>query len=435
MYWLRWDLNLKVRLFGEGIFHIFMWMVFPFMALHFTESFGKDAAGLLLMVPPLLGIVASLIGGQLSDRIGRRPAMIFASAMESAMFVLFALSSSPWVDYLAFIGLSVAGSIYWPASAAMVTDLTTEEERRKVFATFYTTMNIGVVVGPIIGSMFFIHHRTALFVVCAAVSMLLTTLLFVLIKESLPASARKMREQANTPKEQWRSYAVIFRDKMFALYIMAGILVAIVFMQMDLYMGIYIKEHVPEQTLFTWGDWSFTVAPTEVFGWLIGLNGLMVVLFTLLVTRMFSHWNDRNALVLSSILSGIGMFAMGLTANVWLLFGCMVLFTLGELIRTPVAQTFVSKYAPEESRGQYMGASTLQFSIGRFLAPAAIGLSQWLPPLGVFGVILLCALISALLYVRLFRLLAKFPRKTSQEELDANAAQEAKQKKAKPEVV
>ncbi|MCK9905683.1 hypothetical protein MXD63_37555, partial [Frankia sp. Cpl3] len=77
--------------------------------------------------------------------------------------------------------------------------------------------------------------------------------------------------------------------------------------------------------------------------------------------------------------------------------------TLGELIRTPVIQSFVSKYAPEDARGQYMGASSLQFTIARFIAPLVIGLSGWMPPLGVFSIILLCTLISALITQQMFR--------------------------------
>jgi MFS family permease len=135
------------------------------------------------------------------------------------------------------------------------------------------------------------------------------------------------------------------------------------------------------------------------------LNGLLVVLFTLPVTRRFENWSDRNSLVLSSVLCGLGLFLMGFTVNIWLLFGCIVIMTLGELIRTPVAQSFISKYAPEDARGQYMGASSLQFSIGRFLAPLTIGLSERLSPVGVFAVILGLTLVSALLYVYMFRLI------------------------------
>lgn len=407
MNWLSWDLNLKVRLVGETIFHIFYWMFFPFMALHFTESFGKDVAGLVLTIPPLIGVLSSLIGGRMADRLGRRPTMLFGIVLESCMLALFAASSSPWIDFIAFTGLAMGGSIYWPASSAMVADLTTEEDRREVFATFYTAMNVGVVFGPVIGSFFFEDYRSQLMLICFIINAVFGIVLFFILKESLPKSARVTRSQSNTSGlvEQWRSYKLIFSDRVFALYIIAGILISFTFMQMDLYMGVYIKEFVPTQTLFSWNNWSYSINSTQTFGWMVGINGLLVVLFTLMVTRLFANWSDRNSLILSSVLTGFGMFAMSLTTDVWLLFGCMALFTLGELVRTPVAQSFISKYAPEDKRGQYMGASTLQFSIGRFLAPFAIGISQWLSPVGVFGIVMLCALISAWIYVRVFRMI------------------------------
>jgi DHA1 family multidrug resistance protein B-like MFS transporter len=408
MQWLSWDLNLKVRLIGETLFHTLFWMYFPFMALYFSDAFGKDVAGVLLTVPPLVGIIGSLLGGYLSDTLGRRPAMLLGAFLQSAMFALFALSTSHWIDYLAYIGIGLGGSIYWPASSAMVADLTPEEDRRVVFATFYTAMNIGVVFGPVLGSIFFLHYRSALLLTCTLVTLAYAITIFFLVKETLPETAKtaaRADKKTSILKEQLKNYAVIFRDKVFALYIAAGILVAITFMQLDLYLAVYVKEFVPAQTLLAWKDWSFTLSSTEVFGWMVGINGLLVVLFTLPVTKWFEHWSDRNSLIFSSVLFGFGMFFIGLTTDVWLLFGCIVILTLGELIRTPVVQSFVSKYAPEDARGQYMGASSLQFSIGRFIAPLTIGLSAWMSPLGVFGIILLCSLLSAWLYVKLFQLL------------------------------
>lgn len=384
----------------------FFWMYFPFMALYFSDTFGKDVAGLLLMVPPLLGMLSNLFGGYLADRVGRRFTMLLSIFASTSMFALFAFSPSPWVDYIAFIGIGIAGALYWPASSAMVADLTTEENRRIVFATFYTAMNIGVVAGPVLGSFFFVHYRHELLLACTVIELLFGLAIFFLIKETLPDHIRQEKAKERfSLAQQFKSYAVIFRDKVFALYIGAGILVAISFMQLDMYMALYIKEHVFDQTLFAWKDWKLTVGGTSAFGWLMGLNGLLVVLFTLPVTRWFAHWSDRNSLVVSSILYGFGMFFMAFTTNIWLLFVCMGVLTLGELIRTPVAQSFISKYSPEDARGQYMGASSLQFSIGRFIAPITIGLSQWLSPLSVFSVILAFTLVSAYLYVVLFRMI------------------------------
>ncbi|PDY85953.1 MFS transporter [Bacillus anthracis] len=104
------------------------------------------------------------------------------------------------------------------------------------------------------------------------------------------------------------------------------------------------------------------------------------------------------------------MFLIGLTTNIWLLFGFMAILTIGELIRSPVVHSFVSKYAPENApenaRGQYMAASNLQFTIRRFIAPIMIVFSTWLSPSVVFGIILLCALVSAVFYVKVFRMIS-----------------------------
>ena len=47
------------------------------------------------------------------------------------------------------------------------------------------------------------------------------------------------------------------------------------------------------------------------------------------------------------------------------------------MVRSPVTQSFISRYAPEHARGQYMGADSLQFTIGRFLAPVTVFLSTY----------------------------------------------------------
>jgi MFS family permease len=87
-------------------------------------------------------------------------------------------------------------------------------------------------------------------------------------------------------------------------------------------------------------------------------------------------------------------------------------FTLGEIVRSPVTQSFVSHYAPTHARAQYMGASNLQFTIGRFLAPLAVFISAWVLPMGVFSLLLLFALISMVLYIYLFKIYEKVKKET-----------------------
>lgn len=402
-----WNTNLKVRLFGEALFNMLFWMYFPFITVYFGAALGNHIAGILMTVPPIFSIVGSLLGGALADRLGRRPVMLLGASLQTVMFALFALSPSHWTDYAAFIGIGYGGAIYRPASSAMVADLVPVQERRQVFATFTTANNLGAVLGPALGAIFFFQYRQELLWSCSFVLLVYFILIYFIVRETLPASANSPERSDSILqvfKSQWKGYGIIFRDKVFLVYILAGIFALVTIMQLDLYLAVYVIDYVPSQTLFSWNGHSLILSSTEILGWVLGLNGLLFVLFILPVTKWFRNWKERDVFVLSSLLSGLGTFALGLNTNIWFLFFVTIIFTFGEIVRSPVTQSFISHYAPEHARGQYMGADSLQFTVGRLLAPATVFLSAWVPPMGVFGIILLSALISAVLYILLFRM-------------------------------
>jgi MFS family permease len=401
-----WDNNLKVRLIGEALFNMLFWMYFPFITVYFSGKLGSHIAGILMTVPPIFSMLGSLIGGALADRFGRRPVMLMGSSIQTVMFVLFALSPSPWVDYIAFIGIGLGGAIYRPASSAMVADLTPADQRRQIFATFTTANNIGAVLGPALGGIFFFHYRQPLLWTCALVLLLYFISIYFMIHETLPASAKGKDSSTSIPRifiEQLKGYEVIFRDKVFLIYILAGIFALVPIMQLDLYLPVYIMNHVPAQTLFNWHSVSVHLTGSEIFGWLLGFNGLLFVLFVLPVTKWFGNWKERNVFILSSLLAGFGTFSVGLNSNIWFLFFVTIIFTFGEMVRSPVMQSFISRYAPEHARGQYMGADSLQYTIGKFLAPLTVFLSSWVPAMGIFSLILVFSLISIILYIQLSR--------------------------------
>lgn len=399
----HWDRNLKIRLTGETIFNLFYWMYFPYMAVYFSQSLGVGLAGILMIIPPIISLVFNLIGGYLADSIGRRPLLLAGAAIQTMMFGVFAMSASPWLDYVAFLTIGIGGALYKPASEAMVADLVEEPYRKKVFATFITFNNIGAVLGPIFGAILFFEYRSILLWICTIILLLYTLLIFMEINETNPRQPLVANfSNISLLKNQWNSYRIIFSDKYFMYYIIAGIFSVMAIMQLDLYLAIYISKFLPLQTFFSWGRWSFEISGTEALGWMLGLNGLLFVIFILPVSNLLKNWSDRNVFVLSCLLAGLGMFAVAFTTNIWLLLCLTVIFTFGEIVKAPVLYNFVSTHAPKEARGQYMGAANLQFTVGRFFAPMTIIASAWLPPIGVFGIILGCAVISGTFYIKLY---------------------------------
>lgn len=414
MRWKDWNRNLKIRLFGESILNLLFWTFFPFMAIYFANAFGKGLSGLLLIVSQVFSVFVGLIGGYCADRFGRKQMMYLSAIGQIVAFLLFAYANSPWLHSasLTFISFSLLGlceALYWPAGTAMVADVVPEKHRNSVFAVFYTAVNISVVIGPIIGGLFFFHYRFPLLIVCIFASLVLAVTIKGFMEETATPQIKKRSHIGKKTKwyrylgDQLADYKVIVKDQIFLLFVVAGILVALTFMQMDLLMAIYTTDMVPQQTLFSLGDWSLHAAGNQVFSWIVAENGLLVSLFTVFMTRTMSQYKERNVFIGASLLYALSIFMFGHTVNLWMLFLMMAVFTTAELMGAGIQQGFVSKLAPENMRGQYFAAASLRFTIGRSLAPIAIPMTLWFGYPKTFMILAVLALFSAFIYHLMFK--------------------------------
>jgi MFS transporter, DHA1 family, multidrug resistance protein B len=411
MKWKDWDTNLKVRLLGEGVTNLLFWMFFPFMAIYFSDSFGKGTAGALLVISQVICVAVGLVGGYCADHFGRKRMMVIAGFGQALSFIPFAIGVSPWIDspmltFLSFSLLGVFGTLYWPASHAMIADVVDEKHRSSIFAVFYTSVNISVVFGPILGGIFFFDYRFAFIVACFVAALILAFVLKFYLRETVPAM-KKTEQNENTNWTQYLvrqldDYRIITKDKLFLLFVIAGVLVAQTFMQLDLLMAVYTTDKFPGQTLFSFGNWSFHITGKEAFSYIVSENGLIVALFTVFMTKWMTKYKERNVFVLSSCFYGVGILLFGHTLNIWVMFLALAIFTSAEIMVVGIQDAFISKLAPENMRGQYFAASSLRFSIGRTIAPIAIPMTVWIGFSWTFIILGGLAFISAGIYNSMF---------------------------------
>lgn len=408
-----WNSNLKIRLGGEALVNITFWMFFPFLAIYFSEEFGKTTAGLLLICSQAFAVVANLMGGYCADRFGRKRMMVLASAGQGLAYLLFAFASSPWLDsaaigFICFTLVSIFSSFYYPASQAMIADVVKEKDRSSVFAIFYTSINLAVVIGPIIGSIFYKDHRFELLLLAGITNLLLSTILSMWIVETAPTVLNKTYETSRASgfqflKNQVKDYGIIIKDRTFLLFIIAGVFTGMTFLQLDLLYPVYTKEVVHNQTLFSISDFSLKVSGEQAFGLLISLNGLLVVLFTIFVSRWMDQFKERNVFITASLIYGVSMLIAASTHWIWGLILSMVVFTFAELMTVGIQNSFISKLAPENIRGQYFAAASLRYTIGRMIAPIAIPMTDWVGNTMTFVIIFGFAVISSILYFIMFQ--------------------------------
>ncbi|MBM7567157.1 MDR family MFS transporter [Paenibacillus sacheonensis] len=418
-----WDINLKIRLGGEAAFNVIFWTFFPFLSIYFTAAFGKGWTGVLLVLSQLLSVLANLVGGYCADRFGRKRMMVIAAGGQALGYGLFAIAASPWVDlpmagFASFTLASLFGSLYWPASQAMVADVVNEKDQSNVFAIFYTAANMAVVVGPLLGSLLYSDNPYAVLGVAAAVCAALTLVMSRRLGETRPAIvAERHRTKDGTPwygfiTAQLRDYRVIATDRVFLLFSIAGVLLAQTFMQLDLLFPVFLKETVAQTTIFSFRDWDLTMTGQQLFGLIVSENGLFVAIFTVIVTKWMATYRDRYVFIGGALFYAAGMMLFSSMSTFWGFTAAIAVFTLAELMSAGPQQAFIARLAPEEMRGQYFAAASLRFTLGRTIAPMSIPLTGWIGFQWTFALLALLAVLSAGIYNVMFNRLEEPPRKT-----------------------
>ena len=171
-------LTIFVNLVGFGI-------IIPLLPFY-AQTFGASplVIGLLFASFSLSQLVAAPILGDLSDRIGRRPILLFSLLGTVVSFAMLALAHSLAMLFAARIvdGLS-GGNI--TTARAYIADITTEENRAKSFGLLGAAFGLGFIIGPGAGRAFSHISYTAPIWAAAAITVVATVLAWVWLPETV----------------------------------------------------------------------------------------------------------------------------------------------------------------------------------------------------------------------------------------------------------
>ncbi|HET9942088.1 MAG TPA: MFS transporter, partial [Terriglobia bacterium] len=132
-------------------------MVFPqipFYAQHFNSS--PTFIGIIFASFFLAQLLSAPIWGRISDRYGRRPALLIGLTALGLGYVIFAFANSLWMLLLARF-IQGAGGGTTGVTQAYVADTVRPEDRARALGWLSAGTNVGTMVGPALGS-FLVHY-------------------------------------------------------------------------------------------------------------------------------------------------------------------------------------------------------------------------------------------------------------------------------------
>ncbi len=362
-------------LYAETLVNRLGTFVLVFLVLWLTRiGWSAGMAGLAVSVYGLGGLAASLAGGWLADRFGRRRTI--ALSMFSSAAVVFSLPHARgFAAILALAGLAgFTSDLYRPAASGLLSDLIPAGRRVPGFAIYRLAINLGHAVGPAIGG--FVAERSFVWVFTAdAVTSVAAGIVALVF---LPEGRRSRREE--DPSGGFRG--AILSDRSFLLFLVATTLVTLIAFQSTASFPLQMRAS------------GLTSAH---YGLMMSLNGLLVVLFELPLVGITRRLRPRRVMAVGIALTGLG-FGLVAWAGSFAFFALtVVVWTAGEIIFTPVASAYVGDVAPESLRGRYYGALMLTHSLGITLGPGLGTAIYALSPEGLWAGCAALGLVGALL--------------------------------------
>ena len=321
--------------------------VVPFLTLYLTgQGYTAGEAGLAVGAYGVGGLVASLLGGHLADKVGRRKTIVLSMFLGAATMLLLSQAHGLPAVILVTALTGLTNEFYRPASTALLTDLVPSSQRVTAFASLRMAFNAGFAFGPATAGFLAAYGYFWLFAGDAATSVLFGLVALV----ALPRGAHDVRSNAS-----WSDAMVVLRhDRKLHQLLLANFAIALVFFQMASTFGLHVTKL------------GFSPA---VYGAIVSLNGALVVFCELLLTMFTRRFPARRVMAVGYVLCAAGYALNAFAHTIPALVLCMVLFTFGEMVTMPMASAYMADLAPADMRGRYMGVSGLTWAVAMIIGP------------------------------------------------------------------
>lgn len=319
--------------------------VFAFLTLFLTKKMGLSVAkaGYYTMLTGIVQVPGTIIGGFLSDKIGRKRLLVTFQFLAGLTLLPCAwLGNSMMIPKLLIISSGFNG-VASPVSSAMVTDLTTPENRKQCFSLLYLGANLGIAFGTFLAGVLFYSHTKWLFIGDFLTTAISVALVVIYIKETKPSE----EEMNSMDKESDESI-----DKGNAFVAMAKRPILFSFVLVSSIFSFIYAQHAMALPLQLTGIYGENLG-SKLYGIIMPINALVVVIATPFVTIMTKKIKPILNISIGGLLYAIGFGAIYFAKDFSFFVITTIIWTMGEVVIAIYNGVYVANHTPISHRGRF----------------------------------------------------------------------------------
>lgn len=314
---------------------------------------------LLYFLPPLAGTFV--------DRYGFKKSLLACFSIFCVGYLLIGLGGlpqgKPMVEAMgaqgymifALVVTAIGGSLIKPCIVGTVARTTTSETKGLGYSIYYTLVNLGGAIGPILALQVRESKGIAYVLVMSSLvslGLVLATLLFF-SEPARPADAAPAKSLAGV----MRDMLLVFRNAKFMTFLVIFSGFWAMFWHIFYALPFYVRD----------------VLHFERFEIIETVDAWTIILVTVPAAALAKRLSPLVAMTVGFALASASWFVMGSAVGLTITIAAIVVFAIGEAIQAPRYYEYVADLAPQEQVGTYMGFAFLPIAIGTFVAGATSG--------------------------------------------------------------
>ena len=347
-------------------------IVYPLLPFYATRL-GANAAmvGALVAAFSIAQLLSAPAWGWMSDRYGRRPAILVGLLFSTAAYVIFAFAGSIWLLFVSRIIQGLGGGTI-AVVQAYVTDITEGKDRAKALGWLSAVTSLGAVVGPALGSLLIkFGGRTAPGLGSAALCLLVSVFAWRFLRESQTTSAQRAALSRPAGSGAGAIRTVLFHPKAPASRLILIYAITIgAFYGTTPMLPLILSERLG-------------VNEQNVGYFIMYLGGIGVLVRTGVLGRMIEWLGEVRLARLGLVLLAVGLAMVANITSYPTMLISLTLMPLGTAFTFPCVTAMLSHVVPQTERGLYMGVQHTFGGVSRVAFPLIAGYGMDVLGMGV----------------------------------------------------
>jgi DHA1 family tetracycline resistance protein-like MFS transporter len=346
-----------------------MTLILPLLPFY-TERLGASptVVGALVSVFAVCQLISGPYLGRLSDRIGRRPALLISQVGTLIGFIVLAVAHQVWLVFVSrMIDGATAGNL--TIAQAYISDVSAPENRAKSFAIIGIAFGFGFMVGPGISGFLASFNYLYPIIAAAVLSFISILCTYFLLPRTKPAEETPSEDPGPGGRRlsiiQWSAYGKFFAQPDMRRLLTRWFLFAFSFSSFVSAFALFAERR------YTWHGHPFGVR--EV-GYAFALSGFLgIIMQGGMVGRMVKWMGEQKLVRFGFLISGLCYAAFGFSYHIWSLVTIMVISGIGGSGLRPALTSMITQKAGRREQGVVIGLTQSLTSVAQIAAPLLAG--------------------------------------------------------------